>query len=64
MVEKQIVRSIRKGSAQWSEEDRLQLVSILAKAGYVVKLGRRVVPGTESKAKPQMEYTVEYWEEE
>ena len=25
-----IIRSIRKGSAQWSEEDRLQLVSILA----------------------------------
>lgn len=64
MMEKQIVRSIRKGSAQWSEEDRLQLVSILAKAGYVVKLGRRVVPGTENKPKPQMEYTVEYWEAE
>lgn len=33
-----IIRSIRKGSAQWSEEDRLQLVSILAKAGYAVRL--------------------------
>lgn len=41
-----IIRSIRKGSAQWSEEDRLQLVSILAKAGYAVKIGRRIVPGT------------------
>lgn len=43
-----IIRSIRKGSAQWSEEDRLQLVSILAKAGYAVKIGRRMVPGTET----------------
>lgn len=59
-----IIRSIRKGSAQWSEEDRLQLVSILAKAGYAVKIGRRMVPGTENKPKPQMEYTVEYWEAE
>lgn len=37
-----IIRSIRKGSAQWSEEDRLQLVSILAKAGYAVKIGEIV----------------------
>lgn len=59
-----IIRSIRKGSAQWNEDDRLQLVSILAKAGYAVKIGRRPVHGTEDKAKPQMEYTVEYWEEE
>lgn len=63
MIAKQIIRSIRKGSAQWSEEDRLQLVSILAKAGYAVKIGRQVVPGTENKSKPQMEYIVEYWEE-
>ena len=61
---KNVIRSIRKGSAQWSEEDRLQLVSILAKAGYAVKIGRRIVPGTENKSKPQMEYTVEYWESE
>lgn len=27
-----IIRSLRKGSVQWNEEDRLQLVSILAKA--------------------------------
>ena len=59
-----IIRSIRKGSAQWNEEDRLQLVSILAKAGYAVKIGRRMVRGTEDKAKPQMENTVEYWEAE
>lgn len=60
----QIIRSIRKGSAQWSEEDRLQLVSILAKAGYAVKIGKRISPGQENKARPQMEYTVEYWETE
>lgn len=59
-----IIRSIRKGSAQWNEEDRLQLVSILAKAGYTVKIGRRMVRGPEDKAKPQMENTVEYWEAE
>ena len=59
-----IIRSIRKGSAHWREEDRLQLVSILAKAGYAVKIGRRIAPGTENKPKPQMEYTVEYWEAE
>ena len=59
-----IIRSIRKGSAQWNEEDRLKLVSILAKAGYAAKIGRRMVRGTEDKAKPQMEYTVEYWEAE
>lgn len=33
---KQIIRSIRKGSVQWNEEDRLQMVSMLAKAGYAV----------------------------
>lgn len=42
---KQTIRSIRKGSVQWNEADRLQLVTLLAKAGYVVKIGRRVVPG-------------------
>ena len=30
---KQSIRSIRKGSVQWNEEDRLQMVSMLAKAG-------------------------------
>lgn len=58
-----IIRSIRKGSAQWSEEDRLQLVSIW-QSGICGKIGRRMVPGTENKPKPQMEYTVEYWEAE
>lgn len=53
----------RKGSAQWNEEDRLQLVTLLVKAGYCVKIGRRPVPGQEDKKNGQMEYTVEYWEE-
>ena len=61
---KYVIRSIRKGSAQWNEDDRLQLVTLLAKAGYSVRLGRRTVPGTEKRQNPTMEYTVEYWEEE
>ena len=61
---KQIVRSIRKGTAQWNEEDRLTLVGILAKAGYCVRIGRQPVPGQSADRKnTQMEYTVEYWEE-
>lgn len=32
VMAKQIIRSIRKGSVQWNEEDRLQMVSMLAKA--------------------------------
>ena len=37
---KQIIRSIRKGSVQWNEEDRLQMVSMLAKVqtyGFVLR---------------------------
>lgn len=60
---RQIIRSIRKGFAQWNEEDRLQIVMLLAKAGYSVRIGRQTVPGTENRTNPQMEYTVEYWEE-
>lgn len=63
MMQKQIIRSIRKGSAQWNEEDRLQLVTLLAKAGYTVRINRQVVPGQEDKKNAQMEYTIEYWEE-
>ena len=29
---KQSIRSIRKGSVQWNEEDRLQMVSMLGKS--------------------------------
>lgn len=61
---KQIIRSIRKGSAQWNEEDRLTLVGILAKAGYSVRIGRQPIQGQNpDKKNPQMEYIVEFWEE-
>lgn len=64
MAERNVIRSIRKGSAQWNEDDRLQLVTLLVKAGYTARIGYQPVPGTETKAKMQREYTVEYWEEE
>ena len=63
-MEKQMVRSIRKGSVQWNEEDRLQIAMLLIKAGYAVRIGRRVVPGQGDKKKAQMAYTVEFWEED
>ena len=53
---KQIIRSIRKGSVQWNEEDRLQMVSMLAKAGYAVQVVRKEVPAGE------YEYVIEYGE--
>lgn len=62
--EKHIIRSIRKGSTQWNEEDRLQLVTLLAKAGYSVRIGRRPEPGQAAKSNAKMEYYVEYWEEQ
>lgn len=46
---KQIIRSIRKGSAQWNEEDRLQIATLLVKAGYSVRIGRQTVPGQEER---------------
>ena len=46
---KQSIRSIRKGSVQWNEEDRLQMVSMLAKAGYAVQIVRKEVPGGENR---------------
>ena len=47
---KQSIRSIRKGSVQWNEEDRLQMVSMLAKAGYAVQIVRKEVPGEIGRA--------------
>lgn len=58
---KNVIRSIRKGSAQWNEEDRLKIATLLLKAGYSVRIGRQQIP--DSGNKKQMEYTVEYWEE-
>lgn len=59
---KQIIRSIRKGTAQWNEEDRLQMVSMLAKAGYAVRLVRKELPAAEGNKRPQYEYVIEYGE--
>ena len=47
----------------WNEEDRLQIATLLVKAGYSVRIGRQTVPGQEEKKNGQTEYTVEYWEE-
>lgn len=62
MDSKHRIRSIRKGPAQWNEEDRLALASMLIKAGYTVRIGRGIVPGTEDRKSPQQEYYVEFWE--
>jgi len=60
---KQKIRSIRKGSVQWNEEDRLAIATLLIKSGYSVRIGRQAVPGQEDKKNAQQEYFVEYWEE-
>lgn len=57
---KQIIRSIRKGSVQWNEEDRLQMVSMLAKAGYAVQIVRKEIPSSETRKTTQYEYVIEY----
>ena len=59
---KQIIRSIRKGSVQWNEEDRLQMVSMLAKAGYAVQIVRTEIPSSETRKTTQYEYVIEYGE--
>lgn len=59
---KQIIRSIRKGSVQWNEEDRLQMVSMLAKAGYAVQIVRKEIPSSETRKITQYEYVIEYGE--
>lgn len=61
-MSKQTIRSIRKGSVQWNEEDRLQMVSMLAKAGYAVQIVRREIQGREDRKSPQYEYVIEYGE--
>lgn len=60
---RQSIRSIRKGSVQWNEDDRLSIATLLLKAGYAVKIDRQEVPGQIGKKNPQMEYIIEYWEE-
>lgn len=63
MVKRSRIYSLRKGSVQWNEEDRLALCGLLIKAGYAARIGRGTVPGTENKRTTQYEYFVEYWEE-
>lgn len=60
---RQVIRSIRKGSVQWNEEDRLQLSTLLLKCGYVVRIAHRTVPEQNGKSKAQKEYVIEFWEE-
>lgn len=60
---RQIIRSIRKGSVQWNEEDRLQIATLLLKCGYAAKITHRVVPEQQGKGNAQKEYVIEYWEE-
>ena len=62
-TKRNVIRSIRKGSVQWSEEDRLKVATLLLKAGYAVKLNRQPIPGKASGKTQQMEYVIEYWEE-
>ena len=57
-----VIRSIRKGSAQWNGRGSAEDSNIVIKAGYSVKIGRQQIESTGGKK--QMEYTVEYWEEE
>ena len=59
---KQTIKSIRKGSVQWNEEDRLQMVSMLAKAGYAVQIVRKESPAGESRKTVQYEYVIEFGE--
>jgi len=62
-MSKQKIRSIRKGSVQWNEEDRLAIATLLIKCGYSVRINHRTVPGQEDKKNAQKEYIIEYWEE-
>ncbi len=64
MAGKSRIYSIRKGSVQWNEEDRLALAGLLVKAGYAVRIGRCAVEGQENKKSTQQQYYVEFWEEE
>ncbi len=60
---RQVIRSIRKGSVQWNEEDRLQIATLLLKCGYSARIVNQVVPGQGDKKNAQKEYVVEFWEE-
>lgn len=61
---RQIIRSIRKGSVQWNEDDRLQIAALLLKCGYAAKITHRVGLGQAARSNAQKEYVIEYWEED
>lgn len=61
---KQIIRSIRKGSVQWNEDDRLQIATLLLKCGYAAKISHRTVPEQAGRNNAQKEYIIEFWEDE
>lgn len=54
-----VIRNIRGGSAKWNDEDRLQLATLLVKAGYRVKIDYQTVPGD---AKNRKEHVIVYEE--
>ena len=58
-----VIRSIRKGTAQWNEEDRIKIATLLIKAGYAVRFKHQPVPGSSAGKNQRMEYVIEYWEE-
>lgn len=60
---RQMIRSIRKGSVQWNEDDRLQIATLLLKCGYAAKITHQVVPEQAGRSNAQKEYVIEYWEE-
>ena len=70
-MSRNVIRSIRKGSVQWNEEDRLKVATLLLKAGYSVRIGRIVTDTGElveqalfhSSSGGKTEYVIEYWEE-
>lgn len=59
-MERNRIYSIRKGSVQWNEEDRLSISSLLIKCGYCVRIGREAI-GSDVKKSTQYEYFIEYW---
>lgn len=57
-----VIKNVRGGSVKWNEEDRLQLATLLIKAGYTVKIDYRTVLGDEGKPKAKKEYVVVFEE--
>lgn len=53
-AEKQVIVPSKYGT--WNEEDRLEMVRLLAKAGYAVRIGKRKKAGQNVN-----EIFVEYW---